>query len=158
MLTTDPEYTPTNLSPTILPTRIPNKPVLRIPYDDPRNNYSYLSKLSSPYEIVYDEEDTVDEDHYVEIDPLDSSSEAVDPSSILNLVGKNISSTDTNLMNDNSVPTLLPPTNLSVSASSYRIQDGSSNSDGSVRWIATLSFDSVIGAYDYEYTITAVES
>jgi len=152
----EPGYKSQNSSTTIDPSRVPSAPVIKIRSDDPRNNWSYLQDLSRPYEIIYVEDESssdeyyegLDADYLSDNDPLVIATSGILPAPVYN----------DNVMNEVAPTSLNAPQNLTILANSYRLSDYSSAGDGSVYWTASLYFDDVDGAEDYEYSITAVES
>lgn len=51
---------------------------------------------------------------------------------------------------------LQAPTNLSISSDSFQIESNSSTSgDGTITYSATLTFDDIVGAIEYEYIVNA---
>jgi hypothetical protein len=158
---TGPDYTPQNPSTVVPSSKVALSPTLRIYSDDPRNNLKFLSTLTIPYEIIDIEEENFEnkEDTYDGYEVQTLSNESTDPSTILNANATPPATVDYNFMAENSMDFgPQPPTNLFISANSFRIQDGSTGSDGSIRWIASLTFDDSFGATGYDYAISAVES
>jgi hypothetical protein len=116
---------------------------------DPRNNALYL--LLYPDTVVVDEESLpnqpVDEDlatestFYQEGLSPEYDAYTATPNNLV-MAGQAILDT---------------PENLSVSSDSFIIEDEtSSSSDGTISYLATLTFDDVPGASNYEYIIGAV--
>jgi hypothetical protein len=155
MINLEPGYTSQNSSTTVDPTRVPSLPLLKIRSNDPRNNWSYLQDLDRPYEIIYVEEEDSSDEYYEGLDseylshsdPLSIANSGLGPARVYNDV----------VMDEVSPISLRSPENLTILTNSYRLNDYSSAGDGSVYWTASLYFDDVDGAEDYEYSITAVE-
>jgi len=143
----------------INPTRVPAKKKIKIYRDDPRNIKSKIESSDTVYEVVQEDAEI---SAVPELDFENAVfSESVDPEFYEELNIHNNETDDVvvneNIMNIYSSPFLDAPTNLNIDITSFRLEDYGNSGDGTVRWIASLSFDDVAGAENYEYTINAAE-
>jgi hypothetical protein len=159
MLNSGPDYTPQNPAKVILPSRVPSHGKMVIYSDDPRNNRSYLSKLTVPYIIIPASErqnfSDTGEQNVDDVITEDLASEYVDPDTLTLDPPPDTGNGD----GQGDAPDsglLSPPVNLVVT--SFRLEDNSAEADGTVSWTASLEFDDVSSAIDYDYSISLVES
>jgi len=139
----------------INPITVPGKNKIQINADDPRNNESTLADTSVVYEVT---------EEFVDLDYLDQEDiyeeyfdEGTDPDVIMDENPYEEVPLPEDVMSSEAFGTLGIPQNLYIDPLSYQLEDSTSSSDGSVRWVASLVFDDVDGASDYEYVINASE-
>jgi hypothetical protein len=135
------------------PASIPSKRVIEIYRDDPRNNPDYIANCGFAINIVdrdnpvsgldikvsqvFTGEGSNPEQHIVENNQTDSFN------------------TDRLISVDQTPTSISSPKNLYLNPTSWQLEDYSSAGDGSIRWVASLYFDDVVGASEYEYTLNA---
>jgi hypothetical protein len=135
------------------PASIPSKKVISIYRDDPRNNPDYIANSTFTINII-------DGDN--PINNLDTgvnrvlTGEASNPEQHIlenrKVDSFNVSTQVSELATEASLGS---PANLYINPQSWQLEDYSSAGDGSIRWVASLYFDDVIGASEYEYTLNA---
>lgn len=134
------------------PVSVPKKKKKKIKKSDPRNNKHFLENSDEDYDIDDSPESVEDNDP----DHLEQSfDETYDPSTHLNSGYDAAIPTPAATSEDLPVTHLTPPQNLSIDANSYQLADTNASSDGIVRFIASLYFDDVEGAQDYDYILNA---
>lgn len=136
------------------PTTVPTKKKKKIFRDDPRNTDLYKQQSDETYDVVDEDSELLD---IPELDVSDDFwDENNDPGSYyIDEPDLSIPTPIETMEDQYSDYSLSTPQNLYVDPTSYQIENGSANSDGSVRWVAYLYFDDVVGADSYEYVINA---
>jgi len=138
------------------PASIPSKKVITIYRDDPRNNADYIANSSFAINVL-------DQDN--PINNLDVKTSRVltgEASNPEQYVVENTNPNSVNvdrLISESKTDTPLgSPENLYIGPTSWQLEDYSSAGDGSIKWVASLYFDDVVGASEYEYTLNASAS
>jgi hypothetical protein len=149
-------HRPTKSHKYVNPATVPTKKKITIYRDDPRNTIDRLESSDVVYEIIDQEAEIQDLEQKNYFD--DSFGEMFDPDSMLSEDNSEVVPTQDDLMIEDVVGFLDAPQNLAIDVTSYQLEDNSASSDGMVRWVASLVFDDVPGAAEYEYTINASES
>lgn len=158
MIQQEPAYNPGHSSTVINANSIQGLRKIVIYSNDPRNNQSYLSELTLPYEIIPIENEYEKDFSYGDFKAQDFTQENTDPSIIMSLGYEHPVTVNNFVSSEEGFGSMLnEPQNLAILSNSYRLQDYGTSGDGSVNFIASLSFDDVIGATDYDFSITAVE-
>lgn len=137
----------------INPSTVHKKKKRHIKKKDRRNSEHAKDLLDEDF-IIDEEDDTVS----VEAPPTsdDLFSETVDPETIsLEVNFEPVVPEPVETMSAITDFNLGAPENLSIDANSYQIEDVNAASDGIIRFVASLYFDDVSGAADYEYLINA---
>lgn len=147
-------YQPSGAQKFINPTSMPDKKVLRMYRDDPRNNQMWIESCGMKVEIINEDAPISNPADPTYIKTL--TSESSDPGSYYSENEAGIFNMQTQVMQNNEIASHIEaPTNVAVDTAGYRLEDASSSGDGSVRWIASITFDNVDGANSYEYVISA---
>ena len=134
------------------PVSVPKKKKKKIKKSDPRNNKHFLENSDEDYDI----DDSPELTEEIESDDIGSSfDETYDPDTHLNTGFETAIPTPAETSEDLTVTQLNSPENLSIDANSYQLADTNASSDGIIRFIASLYFDDVDGAQDYEYVLNA---
>ena len=147
------DYHQINSDSFVNPVKVPKQTVLRIYRDDPRNNAAYIKNCGMTVEII-DENGQVIQSSSGGVDAFNESMDVgntyLNDSGVTNNIDPGLVNT-----NSNPLPQLTVPTNLYIDSNSYKLEDYYSSSDGSVKWVASLYFDDVPGAIDYDVVVTA---
>jgi hypothetical protein len=139
----------------INPITVPAKNKIQINADDPRNNESTFEDTFVVYEVA---EEFVDLEYLEEEDLYEEYfDEGTDPDVIMDENPYEEVPLQEDVMVSSGFTVLEVPQNLYIDPLSYQLEDSTSSSDGAVRWVASLVFDDVDGASDYDYVINASE-
>lgn len=150
------EYDSRSVQRYINPDRIPTTKKIQIFESDPRNNYSFLQLMGESIEVI---PDPISDLEATGNEVMDFFSEATSNNFNLGLDNDlTIPTNSDSSHEDIFTSTLSIPTNLYLDTNSYRLEDGSSAGDGTVKFVASLYFDDVLGAESYDYTLNASES
>jgi len=135
------------------PASIPSKRVINIYRDDPRNNPDYISNCGFAINIIDGDNPVADLD--VKVSSVFTGEGSNPEQHILENNKTDSLNTDRLISVDQTSTPLASPQNIYLSPTSWQLEDYSSAGNGSIRWVASLYFDDVVGASEYEYTLNA---
>jgi hypothetical protein len=135
------------------PASIPSKKVINIYRDDPRNNPDYIANCGFAINVL-DQDNPVNNLNIAV--PKILTGEGSNPEQHV-VQNENVDSFNTGrlIALEQNVSPIASPKNLYIGPTSWQLEDYLSAADGSIRWVASLYFDDVVGASEYEYTLNA---
>jgi hypothetical protein len=135
------------------PASIPSKKVIDIYRDDPRNNPDYIANCGFAINVIDRENPVSNLD--IKVSPV-FTGEGFNPEQhILETNQTDSFNTNRLVAVEQTVTPLASPENVYLDPTSFQLEDYASSGDGSIRWVASLYFDDVVGASEYEYTLNA---
>ena len=138
------------------PASIPSKRTIDIYRDDPRNNPDYIANCGFTINVIDRDNPVGDLD--IKISPVSTGEDSNPEQHVLENNQTDSFNVDRLIAVEQTVTPLASPQNLYLNPTSWQLEDYSSTGDGSIKWVASLYFDDVTGASEYEYTLNASTS